>query len=123
MARPSIERLFPLCHELMSLVHGCDAGDCTSRVVQDLIRDMGRNAEPSHARHRRPTQVMKSPAGDTGLLVELRLRMDEVTKWPVGGGEHESSRSRPCLDRPDCGSRQMHNVWLTVLRSAAGDCP
>src|SRR5829696_8324017 len=79
--------------------------------------------EPRHAGDRCPAEVMKTPTGDTGFLVELRLGMDKVTEWPVGGREHQSPRSGPCLDGPDRCVGQVYDVRLTVLGSGARDRP
>src|SRR5215212_4718009 len=107
----------------MSLIDGSDAGDRAGRVVQDLVGDMRSYPESRHAGDRSPAEVMKTPAGDAGSLVELRLGMNEVAERLVAGAEYVAAGFRPCVDDAHHYVGQMHDVRLAVLRSGAGDRP
>src|SRR5215204_1045562 len=79
--------------------------------------------ESRHAGDRCPAKIMKTPAGDTGLPIELWLRMDKVAEGLVAGAECVRTRSRPCVQHPHCYVGQVDQVWLAVLRSGARDGP
>src|SRR5215203_5567078 len=66
---------------------------------------------------------MKTPAGYAGLLVELRLGMNEVSELLVAGAEHIGTRSRSGVQHSHRYVRQMDHVRLSVLRSGARDGP
>src|SRR5215207_7432006 len=107
----------------MPLVHGGDSGNRTGRVVQDLVGDMRSYPESRHAGDRCPAEVMKTPAGDSGLLVELRLGMNEVAERLVAGAEYVAAGFRPCVDDAHHYVGQMDHVRLAVLRSGARNGP
>ena len=66
---PQVERLLTLDEELMALIHCSDPRDRPRLVIQDLVGHMGRDAEPGHARHTGPTQIMKAPPGHPRKLI------------------------------------------------------
>jgi hypothetical protein len=61
MSPPLFKRSFSLCEEVVPLVNGCDPGDRSRLVIEDLVRYMRRNAKASHSRHAGPAQIVEPP--------------------------------------------------------------
>ena len=47
-------------------------------MVEDLVGNMRRNAQPGHPGHAGPAQVMQPPPGHPRELIEQTLGMSEV---------------------------------------------
>ena len=62
----------------MTLVDCGDAADGAALVVEDLVRDMGCHAQPSHPRGNRPAEIMENPSPDARDLVMSLLGGAEV---------------------------------------------
>src|SRR5215207_6420206 len=98
MPPPTIQRVLAFCDELVALIDGRHAGDRSGLVIEDLVGDMGRDAEPCHPRHTGPAQIMNSPVLHAAHPVKLCLALTEVLE-----------RSRvcwlPCRAAADLASR------------------
>src|SRR5262249_30608221 len=80
MARPLIKRFLPLGPELMPWIDRCNTRDRAALMIQDLVGNMRRNAEPRHARHASAAQVMQTPAGHPRKLIQPSLGPTERQK-------------------------------------------
>src|SRR2546422_11105236 len=50
-------------------------------MVEDLISYVRGNTQSSHSRHAGPTQIVKSPAGNSGNLVKMAFSATKHVKW------------------------------------------
>jgi hypothetical protein len=76
VACPTVERFLSLGQELMALIHGCDARDRATLMVEDLVSHVRRNPEPGHTGHHRPPQVMQRPIRNAGQPIEPSFAFD-----------------------------------------------
>ena len=81
MGSPPIEGFLALGKKFVPLVHGRNPGNCASLVIQDLIGHVRRDSEPGHSRDAGPTQIVKSPTGNSGYLVKMTLSATKHVKW------------------------------------------
>jgi hypothetical protein len=63
-------------------------------VIEDLVGDVGRNAEPGHARDAGPAQVVEPPPSNTGELIEDTFGSTEFLER-LGSEQREDQRTIP----------------------------
>src|SRR5215211_4697883 len=78
MPPPTIQCVLAFCDELVALVDGRHAGNRAGLVIEDLVGDMGRDAEPRHPRHAGPAQIVKPPVLHAAHRIKLSLVLTEV---------------------------------------------
>jgi hypothetical protein len=54
----------------MALVDRRDPRDCAGLVIKDFVGNMGRDAQPGHARNAGPTQIVKTPPRHPRQLIQ-----------------------------------------------------
>ena len=70
VSTPSFECLPALREELVPLVYGGNPRDRAGVVIENLVRDVGRNPEAGHTGYAGPAEVMKAPSGYSGDVIE-----------------------------------------------------
>src|SRR5215210_1142735 len=98
MPPPTIQRLFAFCDELVALIDGGHAGDRSGLVIEDLVSDMGRDAEPGHPRDAGPAQIVNSPVLHAAHRIQLCLALTEVLERSRARREHEWPEPLPPLE-------------------------
>src|SRR5215216_2324494 len=89
MPPPMIQRMLAFCDELVALVDGRHAGDRSGLVIEDLVSDMGRDAEHRHPRHAGTEQIVKPPFLHSANRINLCLAFTEVLERSRDRREYE----------------------------------
>jgi len=66
-----MERILALRHEVVALINCGDTRDRSSLVIENLVRDVWRDAEARHPRDARPSKVVKAPTSYARKLVDI----------------------------------------------------
>lgn len=114
---PSLEGFPTFREKLVALVNSCNPRDRAGLVIEDLVGDVGRNAEPGHARHAGPAQVVEPPPSNTGELVEDTFGSTESPEG-LGSEQREDQQTIPVRAR-QYGQRllgEVDDVRLGILR-------
>jgi hypothetical protein len=99
---PSLEGFPTFREKLVALVNSCNPRDRAGLVIEDLIGDVGRNAESGHARDAGPAQVVEPPPSNTGELIEDTFGSTEFLEGL--GSEHR----KHILPRLVCPCQHSH---------------
>src|SRR5262249_58160404 len=89
---PSLKGFPTLSKKLVALVNSCDPRDRAGLVIENLVGDVGRDAEPGHARDAGPAQVVEPPPSNTGELIEDTFGSTEFLEG-LGSKQREDIRS------------------------------
>ncbi len=80
MGTPRLQSFSAFSEEIVALIDGCNTRDRAYLVVQNFVSDMWSDAEPCHSGNAGSSQIMKSPCGNAGKLVELAFGKAEALK-------------------------------------------
>src|SRR5262249_59759918 len=89
---PSLKGFPTLSKKRVALVNSCDPRDRAGLVIENLVGDVGRDAEPGHARDAGPAQVVEPPPSNTGELIEDTFGSTEFLER-LGSKQREDIRS------------------------------
>ena len=101
----------------MALVYRRHPRDRAGLAIEDLVGDVGRNAEPGHARDAGPAQIVEPPPSNTGELIEDTFGSTEFLEG-LGSEQREDQRTIPVCAL-QYGQRllgEVHDVRLGILR-------
>ena len=80
MGTPRFKGFSAFGKEIVALIDGCNTRDRACLVVQHFVGNVRCDTEPCHSRNAGSSQIMKSPSGDAGKLVDLPLSRAEALK-------------------------------------------
>jgi hypothetical protein len=73
MSTPNVQSFSAFGEEIVALIDSCNARDRAGLVIQNFVGDVWGYAEPCHTSDAGSSQIMKSPSGDAGKLIDLSL--------------------------------------------------
>jgi hypothetical protein len=77
---PTIQRFLALSQKVVPLINGRHSRNRPRLMVENLVRDMRRNAQSRHSRNDRASQIIKSPTSDAAQLVNGPLFSSKALK-------------------------------------------
>jgi hypothetical protein len=80
MGTPRFKSFSAFGEKIVALINSCNARDRAGLMIENFVGDVWSYAEPCHSGNAGSSQIMKSPSGDAGKLVDLSLARTEVLK-------------------------------------------
>ena len=92
MSTPAFQRVLTFSEKIVALINGRNPRDRPGLMIENLVGNMWRNPESGHPGHAGPAQIVKSPFGYSGELVEPSFSSAKLSEG-LGSQNGEDERA------------------------------